>query len=755
MKNYIIFAWICTCFTIYGQDVKKATVVNLRGMAEKQPFDMGLIYARLEQIEAFKQLEEKTEDEDYKQQETDSLRYNLPTNSQESVAKLTSLYDSPAPYFDFDAISSNSSNPPDINAAIGEDFNGKKYLVSVSQGGIMKITDENNEAILTDANGNPMPLIDYFPIFSSVANSLLDPQLEFDNIEKRWIMSVIGDYWVNTDTEKPSLLFAVSKTSDPTGDWYVYKIDIDPLCDEGADPSTNDCVTFLYDQPWIGYNTDFVVLTFESTEEVPGSPAGVQMQSATRVVVIPDKYSLYHGSFSTNLTFLSQYNIVVLQGINSGSTNSFINAPNIFPYLSGRHFHPCINEDTNPTLGAEMYFIRPESVQFLPGANYICSKLEIKKMELQNGAISIIDMPSVSSSFKWRSEQNVITPPAPQLGGNNIAINTWKTVHNVLYKNGCLWTVQNLINSDNALNIERSCLLYWQIRVDGPNYVTNLEQCGIIDDDLSKNTALLMPSIAVNDYNDVLVGYSLFREDIYPSAAYSVRKHDDPLNEMRKPYIYQYGTTAYPSPYWGDYSASFTDVNGKDFWTIQEYSAPTAMGAWNTRLALVGLDAICDPSYTLTNTEYKTIHKYESGDYITSKSKIMGNSHILYDAENYIRLLPGGQGFHVQKGSTLHAYINGCGNTKQKQYEYFGDTANAIICYPNPSSDVLNFDFWEKVEDEVSLKIFNANGLEVLKLNLTSEEESISVSVAKWISGIYFWEILYKNKVYTGKFIKS
>ena len=761
MKNLIIFAWICTCFTIYAQEVKKAMVVNLREMTEKHPFDMEVIRARLEQMEEFEHLEKEIEAQEYEAQEVDSLAYNLPSTSYTfaPAAKLTSTGDSPAPYFDFDAISSNSSNPPDINAAIGEDFNGTKYLVSVSQGGLMKITDENNNAIMTDASGNPLLYIDYNLLFSTVAHDVIDPQLEFDNIEKRWVMCAMGDFFYSMDplhinTAEAAIVFAVSATSDPTGNWYIYRIDIDPLCDEAADPSSDNCKIF-FDQPWIGYNTNFLVITFESSKDVTGSAGGINSQRITRAAVIPDKYALYNGGIFTNLTYGLDYVMTELTGINGNMTINY--GGNIYPKLWGQYFHPCINED--PSFPNDMYFIRPEQVN-------TSSRLEIKRLDLQGSLVNIVNMPSASSSFTWFD--NTYAPINPQIGviNGHITYSTWRTTYNVVYKNGDLWTVQTVMTDNNALNTVRTALLYWQISVDAINNTTTLEQCGMIDDDLNKKTAFLVPSIAVNNYNDVLIGYSFLREDIYPSAAYSVRKNTDPINTMQKPYIYGHGTSIYPSNYnghflgdvrWGDYSASFTDTNGKDFWTIQEYSAPPCLGCWNTRTALVSLDVICDPSYTLTNTEYQTIHKYESGDYITSESEIIGNSHILYDAQNSIRLLPGNQGFHVEKGSTFHAYINGCGNTKQKQNENEEVTniENTIICYPNPSEDILNFGFWETIDSEVIIEIFDAKGQKMNHYRLNPQKETLSISVNKWTSGIYFWKIVYKNVSYTGKFIKS
>ena len=72
-----------------------------------------------------------------------------------------------------------------------------------------------------------------------------------------------------------------------------------------------------------------------------------------------------------------------------------------------------------------------------------------------------------------------------------------------------------------------------------------------------------------------------------------------------------------------------------------------------------------------------------------------------------------------------------------------------------PSEDILNFGFWETIDSEVIIEIFDAKGQKMNDYRLYPQKETLSISVNKWLSGIYFWKILYKNTFYTGKFIKS
>jgi len=88
------------------------------------------------------------------------------------------------------------------------------------------------------------------------------------------------------------------------------------------------------------------------------------------------------------------------------------------------------------------------------------------------------------------------------------------------------------------------------------------------------------PSIAVNRFNDVLIGYASFSSNQYASASYSLKACTNRVGSFQNPAVLKAGVATYSlsSPdrrcRWGDYSATMVDpVNDADFWTIQEYAA--------------------------------------------------------------------------------------------------------------------------------------------------------------------------------------
>jgi hypothetical protein len=118
------------------------------------------------------------------------------------------------------------------------------------------------------------------------------------------------------------------------------------------------------------------------------------------------------------------------------------------------------------------------------------------------------------------------------------------------------------------------------------------------------------PSVAVNQADDVLVGFSSFSRYQYPSAAYSLRRAADPAGVIGIPIEFKKGLAPFiPSYYqlWGDTSATFSDVN--DFWTIQQYAETQNSGVsrWGLQCARVRVPATQAPQLTATATGPNTV----------------------------------------------------------------------------------------------------------------------------------------------------
>jgi len=158
-------------------------------------------------------------------------------------------------------------------------------------------------------------------------------------------------------------------------------------------------------------------------------------------------------------------------------------------------------------------------------------------------------------------------------------------LQDVVYRNGSLWCAHTIFLP--ATNVTRSAVQWWQIQPGSGSIL----QRGRIDDSLGDNF-YAFPSIAVNKFNDVLIGYSSFSPTQYATASYSFRAFYDQENKVRAPYHYRLGEAHFEGRF-GDYSGSTIDpLNDTDLWTIQEYATTNSVGEdqhWGTRWAHVAL----------------------------------------------------------------------------------------------------------------------------------------------------------------------
>lgn len=177
----------------------------------------------------------------------------------------------------------------------------------------------------------------------------------------------------------------------------------------------------------------------------------------------------------------------------------------------------------------------------------------------------------------WTDGQpNNGTDFAPQLGLDIKVQNNDSRLGNLVYRNGYLWFAHTVFLPTG--NPTHSAVQWWQV-----NPSLGVTQRARIEDSTGTNY-YAFPSIAVNRFNDVLVGFSRYASNQYVSANYVFRAFNDPLNTMQSERAFKAGEDSYwkqqtnSTPYrnrWGDYSATCVDpVNDGDFWTVQEYSRP-------------------------------------------------------------------------------------------------------------------------------------------------------------------------------------
>ena len=130
-------------------------------------------------------------------------------------------------------------------------------------------------------------------------------------------------------------------------------------------------------------------------------------------------------------------------------------------------------------------------------------------------------------------------PDAPQLGSTDlIDIGDARIGQPCTYRDGSLWCTHHVFLPAGAPT--HSSIQWWELDPQTSTVV----QFGRIDDP-SGDTFYAYPSIAVNKYDDVLIGYSRFSADQYASANYAFRYGSDPAGTLNDDTVLKAGEASY------------------------------------------------------------------------------------------------------------------------------------------------------------------------------------------------------------------
>lgn len=170
----------------------------------------------------------------------------------------------------------------------------------------------------------------------------------------------------------------------------------------------------------------------------------------------------------------------------------------------------------------------------------------------------------------------------PQLGSDERINAVDHRMENVIFRNNKLWATHHVFLPAN--NPQRTAVQWWNITPTG-----EIIQHGRVDDPTGE-MSYAFATLALNQFEDMLIGFNIFSENQYASGGYAYRAHFDPLNSIRAPFQFKDGLAPYYKTFgsgrnrWGDYSATMLDpVNSVDFWTIQQYAElPSSGDRWGT-----------------------------------------------------------------------------------------------------------------------------------------------------------------------------
>ncbi|MDP6794769.1 MAG: Ig-like domain-containing protein, partial [Verrucomicrobiota bacterium] len=403
-------------------------------------------------------------------------------------------------------IDNHTAIPADTHGAVGPEH----LMVALNT----EIAIQTREGELLSKVG----LGDFWAGFSH--GFVFDPKVVYDHLAKRWVVFTIAD----VSTTKSAVLIALSKTSDPTGDWDMASIRVHPE----AVPEN-----YLYaDYPSVGYNKKWLAASvnlYKGTD-VPGEKEFV----GSRIYAFhkPD-YIRGRRAYYTQFDDPGFFTVVPATTYDPNDTNLLF-----------------ITEQSTRALRISALSGRVGQEHYTP--HYARTALEdITAWEFSIGKTNISPQKAAAKSIFANDSR----------------------MHALAKRNGKLWAAHHVFLPEGMENVDRTAIQWWNLETNA-----TIIQRGYIQD-TNAVKQYTFPSLAVNKKGDVLIGYSGFSKDTYASAYFSYRQASDPLGKMSKPALFKGGVAPYVKlrsdgrNSWGDYSAAQVDPNNDtDMWTIQMYA---------------------------------------------------------------------------------------------------------------------------------------------------------------------------------------
>jgi hypothetical protein len=438
----------------------------------------------------------------------------------------------PLPQSSFDGLDHNHAAP-----VFPPDTNGDVGPTDYIQ------TVNDNIAIFNKALGVQLTSCSFNTLFSAAptstpcdANNRGDPVALYDAQADRFIVSDFA--FVDAHASPYYECIAVSKTGDPVlGGWYLFALRAD---DAGHQ--------FLADYPKMGVWPDGIYMSanmFDCTGACSGADfKGVRAWALNRA-------DLYSGSTLHAVYFDTGADFFTLLPSNLRGPLPPAGTPNYFVSNDGSLF-------ALDVFKFHVDFTTPLSSTFSAGPTQI--------------AIAAYNQPTVVPEI---SANNL-----DSLGSRLMVQNQYRNIGGV----ESLWVAHTVNNAPSGVR-------WYQLDVSGGTVATTPVQQSTYQPDSSFRW---VPSLAVDKFGNMLVGYSVSSASMHPDIRYAGRLVTDTLNSLSPEATLITGGGGQTGSCggntcirWGDYSGMTVDpVDDCTFWYTTEYYATTGNN-WQTRIGSI------------------------------------------------------------------------------------------------------------------------------------------------------------------------
>jgi hypothetical protein len=415
-----------------------------------------------------------------------------------------------------------------------------------------------------------------------------DPIVLYDRYAQRWV--ILDFAWIGT-TSGSWYSIAASKTSDPTGDWWLYAFH----CDN----------TLMNDYPKAGVWDDGIYITANMFQ------FGGYFQHSK--IWALNKTDLYNGTLTAQSIVDNSWEAwSILPTHAKGSTAPAAGDPNYMYALDADEYGP-------------------------PGQDAI------------HWWKFFVDWNTPANTL-WDGPYTMLTAPytltasgIPQPGTSYTLDSLYGRLMNpAIYRNfGSHGSVYlNHVCDVSGKRVER----WYEVRINSGS--SSIYQQGTYAPDTHHRW---MGSIAGDKWGNIALGYSVASTSLYPSIRYTGRFSTDPLGELSQgeASIIEGGGSQVGISRWGDYSSMSIDpVDDETFWYTQEYYS-TIGSNWQTRIAAFKLaedqpEPPIAPSHltaTLTNENYVSLSWQDNSDDEDLFIVYRGSRNVISTSANFYRAI--------------------------------------------------------------------------------------------------------------------
>ena len=483
---------------------------------------------------------------------------------------------------------------------------------------------KDNGAPLTPA----VPITQFFKINpagqAGPSSFVSDPRCVYDASTKRFYALTLEADEANGLTQIPFLqahtYFAVSKTGDPSGDWYIYNIDITNL--------THPTCPCIDDQPLMGFDSYGLYLSANEYSDAEVFPVPVPGQVYTLIGALPEFRNGQAQVYALNKAALLTGTLPALQSFDTISFPVPAADQNKTPISTWSSLQPSFTPPNDTT------------VEPAAGVEYLMSQLDFQglgdnrvavwaltntaslataspSLTLKNTVVTTLDpvndtyaLPSTGGSTGV-DQKDGPHPLADGCGASLEQVNANDDrMNQVMLTSGTLWAGLNTAMPATVAGKARAGIMYFNIRpgLDGSGNVTaTMVRDGYVQ---VTGNSVLFPSIAASPQGPVSMFFTVVGPDYFPSAGFArldgVGAGAAPAIHISGPGVApEDGFTGYDTQCqfaapatsttpgvarWGDYSASAVDENGC-MWGAAEYipdeARDPAAGDWGTFITRV------------------------------------------------------------------------------------------------------------------------------------------------------------------------